>query len=425
VKEKKEFYENSLKNGYEFTTNDGFVKKIKSLGIRIPMIPPITDGPWGLKSPGIFFWMGKYFSYYEQDVEILSLLTRARHCLTMADFLVNSAGFKLDPKQVSDFNYLIKRGFKFLATGQVSDATGWVPTMNEMYYGIDHALSAYYLGKRVLEQIAAKFNLNGSIIDTYNKKIIPEVNIKEAIQKDPFLRIGLTGEKYEVQIEVADKKKPSQNGVALKQKHLLGEILYQELTPIVTETELPPFINYHVVASDSSMRWIKLTDTAWRLNLRFMQNDINTGIKFDFADPQLLKFSPALMDDKIFELDYPKLQATYLYLPLPNGLINVAEDVWVIKHNDQGHIGVKADFEHKTIEFLIETSLMAVAGREQLDIEVEQNWTFTIFKGSKEDAIKIAQMINIRPIKPILYPEWIYGNNELAPWVRFTRMVTK
>ncbi|MHA1338365.1 MAG: hypothetical protein ACTSRZ_00505 [Promethearchaeota archaeon] len=448
--QKLELYDKAIENGVQFTTTAEFVAEIEKLGIKKPKLSSITDGPWGLGKPGVYQWMGFYFSYYELDAEIMSLNFRARTILLMAEFLVNYTKEQIKEGGLENFSakylkrldYLLKRGWKFLATAQVSDSTGWVPTLNEVWFSVDYSLSAFYLGERIIKelvkQLSRSLGISIEAIDLYNQRIISRDNdnnskLKNLIKEDPVIRRVLSAQKF-INEELREKyqKDPMK-------RNILSEILFEEITPICNKDDLPEEIKQleikcigsggsgiaSINASSTSERWIKLDENCWRAEFCFIQNEIKTGIQLDFFDDQFLIYSPSLLDDKLIKHDYSKWRCPYLFLPLPNGLVNIGNGFWIIKHNDQNHIAPKIDFENKKIEFLLETNLMALGGREQLDIDVEQNWAFTIFKGSETEALELARAINITPIKPINYPKWIYGGNILAPWTRFTRMVTK
>jgi len=426
--EKLKFYDECIREGIQFTTTQEFVSEIEKLGISKPKLPPITDGPWGLGKPGVYQWMGFYFSFYELDAEIMSLNYRARTILLMAEFLLeyikNQRICKeCDEDFIKQLEYFIKRSWKFLAIAQVSDSTGWVPTLNEVWYSIDYALSAFYLGQKVIEQLIKRFELQIEIIDTYRKKFINHNEVEKCIKEDKLIRRVVSGQ------FIIDDKLREENVRDSRLRNACKEFIFENITPIINKekisTEELSQLNLECLSSNKREEFIQLDENCWKYQVSFLQNDTKTGIRLNLLESRNLIYSPSLMDDRLIVHDYTKWIAPYLFLPLPNGLIYIGDGFWIIKHNDQNHVALKIDFEGKKLEFLLETNLMALAGREQLDIEVEQNWCFTIFKGNEKEALELANAINIFPIRHVKYPSWIYGNNILAPWTRFTRMVTK
>ena len=103
-------------------------------------------------------------------------------------------------------------------------------------------------------------------------------------------------------------------------------------------------------------------------------------------------------------------------------MINLAPDWWVIKHNDCAHVACRVNFVDHKIEFMSMMNMMALAGREAMDVELTQNWQFTIVHGTADDALQWAKRINLFPIVPAGYPIW---PTIPEPWIPFTRMVTR
>jgi hypothetical protein len=365
-----EMFEAERADGTKFTTTHEFVQEMAALGIEKPAIHPIPDGPWGLQKPGVFQWMGLYFSFYELDVELRSLAFRSRAILLAGETLVEMA-----ENQCIDVDQqlaLLRRGWEKQINSEVSDASGWVPTLIEMFYGIDNALNAFFLGEKVCRMLRPKLGLTDEAIDTLRKEAVPKESLTQP----------------------------------------------EEPVDLVDEW------GFELIGPKKAWKCVQLVPETYRLDTSYIHTDIDTGVKFTFNDPENLCYSPSLMDDEV--ISHPL--ATYspdcrhLYLPLPNGLINIASDWWVIKHNDTSHVACKVDFVNHKLEFMTLMNLMAVSGRDALGVELPQNWHFTIVHGTAAEALQLATRINLFPIVIADYPVW---PTKPEPWIPFTRMVTK
>ncbi|MFX0098859.1 MAG: hypothetical protein ACFFCS_04710, partial [Candidatus Hodarchaeota archaeon] len=106
-----------------------------------------------------------------------------------------------------------------------------------------------------------------------------------------------------------------------------------------------------------------------------------------------LIFSPALMEDTLFENDLSeyKINETIgkTFLPLPSGLIGLGKNTYLIKHNDyfNTHIAATVDFRNKRVGFLQDCP----------PSQLKSRWKFSFIKGSKESVIKRANQLNVHP----------------------------
>jgi hypothetical protein len=119
-----------------------------------------------------------------------------------------------------------------------------------------------------------------------------------------------------------------------------------------------------------------------------------TGIMFPFWENKVI-FSPACMENKLCKYDLKEFDFTRTWLPLPNGLIGLGKDFYIIKHNNYGdtHIACTLDFDRKPASacFLL---LNPPMGR-------SFHWRFSIFQGSETEALDVANKINVYPTKKV------------------------
>ena len=74
-----------------------------------------------------------------------------------------------------------------------------------------------------------------------------------------------------------------------------------------------------------------------------------------------------------------------IFLPLTNGLIAANSDTYLIKHNDTMHVACCIDKERRQIRFQVENT------------NASHNWTMTLFRGTEENALQLANAINVWP----------------------------
>ncbi len=103
-----------------------------------------------------------------------------------------------------------------------------------------------------------------------------------------------------------------------------------------------------------------------------------------------LAYSPGLIEDEV--RSYPLDAFTFLedeaYLPLPNGLIGLGDDRWVIKHVRETHIAARISPSDDHVRFID-------AALREGDTPT---WAFEYFEGTAEEALAIANRINVHPL---------------------------
>jgi hypothetical protein len=376
IAQKKELYDWGLEHGVHFTTTNEFIHEITKLGIEKPQLKPIPDGPWGLEKPGMFQWQGFYFSYYELDVEMRSLEYRSRAMLLAAEALMDIA--RSQRHNIEIYEIMLDRGWKKQINSEVSDSSGWVPTLPEMYYGIDNAITAFYWGEKICRDLRTLLKLTDESIDTDGKKIISS-------QKADTTKI-----------------------------------------PPIDSSYVPKEIIPEFLGPNQSISWTKCENNIYQLDFAFIHADIECGLRFRFLE-DILQYSPALMDFELVKrpFSFYSPECTHLYLPLPNGLISLGNEWWVIKHNDCCNVTAKVDFKNRKIEFVMLMNIMALGGREELGIEIDHHWKFTLLKGTPKEALSKARKINLFPVVPPQYKLWETVGKKPYPWIPFTRMVSK
>jgi hypothetical protein len=122
-----------------------------------------------------------------------------------------------------------------------------------------------------------------------------------------------------------------------------------------------------------------------RIILNFTPYANYSGIEFGLETDKLI-FSPALMENEIVMYKLDVFNPGLIYLPLPNGIIGLREDLFIIKHNEFMNIACCIDKEKSKIRFAVSNPK-----------KKQTYWVLTVFNGVAEDALSLAERINISP----------------------------
>ncbi|MDP6945178.1 MAG: hypothetical protein QF464_13605, partial [Myxococcota bacterium] len=144
--------------------------------------------------------------------------------------------------------------------------------------------------------------------------------------------------------------------------------------------------------------WYEYSPTHWRYELHF-----GAALAEDDCDPcdprlvevrfartgESLAYCPGLIEDEVrtYALGDFVFQNGEVYLPLPNGLIGLGGDLWIIKHTREQHIAARVAPDEMSVAFIDATP----------QVLTEDVWVFDLVEGSAEDALAIANRINLHP----------------------------
>ena len=133
-------------------------------------------------------------------------------------------------------------------------------------------------------------------------------------------------------------------------------------------------------------RWDNTNKNIQRIVINYKPNSKKTGVEFDLPSNKIL-YSPALIEDKTVKLDLAEFNPAQLYLPLPNGLLGIEDKLFIIKHNEFMNICCCIDKSASKIRYEIENPKPMFV-----------TWVLTVIKGSKKEALGLANRINISPL---------------------------
>ena len=335
--------------GWKHTTITDYVHQLAGIGVTLPTAPPLLDGTWQPASTdSIHRWLGGRSQANvndEQDNRIRAGNAVARMHVDATQVLVDAArdaGHSSD-----DWDREMHEIWRALWHAQVSDASGVNPWRGEVLWCL---------------------GLN-----------------EEAIARSEALRdelLGALGWQH-VQLDLASREATS-----------IDEIPTGE-PPATTD----PWFDVALRADGrtTEIEWFEAggEDRA-RLEISFSVADECEGCDpkrieahFPFTGTTIA-YSPGLIEDEVRAYDFSEFSwlLDEVYLPLPNGLISLGDDLWLIKHTRAVHIAARLSPSDEFVRF-IDAAIWA---------ETADHWVFDVFRGSAEDALAAANRINIDPV---------------------------
>jgi len=318
--------------GYQLMTVSDFVEQLKLLNIVPPALPRVPEGAWNMKDcRGVYQWMGFYASPYEMDVEIRSLTFKSRKYTLGALSFIKWA--KEKGYDVSSEENILNKTIKHQLLAEVSDSTGWSPTFVEVGYSIKEAHLAIFYSLKVINSLKKKCNITEKIvINTRDDTVTP----------------------------------------------------FREQQVKMNETKLPITIDF--VGNDVSTKCYTLDKYEYLIKVELKPRGGVAGFKVPLHTNYII-YSPSLADDEVTTLNLGEYSCEKLYLPLPNGLLGLDKETFIIKNNETMHLAAIVDKHQKFVGFLTEG----------VPDYREFKWEFYVIKGSAEQALNKALEINIYP----------------------------
>lgn len=325
--------------GNAIVSIEEYVERLKSWGIKGEPLKPTLDSLRGVKGNDyrtLFLWLGINATPLESDLEVRSYNFQTRKLVLAAETFLGVAEreFGLD---VGKERKLLILAWKAQLRAEVSDASGTVPIRREVLSGFKKSVEAADLAEKIIEII--KQRLGWSRV-----KIDPLENTALEMPADPE-----TQPVYEKCIPPLEISTP-----------LLSKIVCKKTSPDVWEIEVGIF----------------------------NANPLGT-IKVSFPRfEETVIYSPALLEDRVLRYELSLFDFKRVYLGLPNGLIGLGKDWYVIKHNEVNHTSVRISKNEPLITFLYKWPWSLSTYK----------WKFTLIHGSQAEALRLAQKINVSPV---------------------------
>ena len=296
---------------------------------------PLLDGSWNMiKSQGGFVWTGLNHSVHEDCLLVRNINWRSRTQLLGVETLINILKEKMN---IAEFNSSIIKAWKFQLLAEISDATGWFPEKCEVLFGIQQSENVLNLITQMVAIIKLKFNIAHVLIDTMDNCLL----------------------------ERADFYSNTERRILKSKKLFIKE-------PLIT-------------GGDGQMKFYQLNDMTQIIIGDYLPCASSFNILFEFNNAYL-NYSPALMEASVVNWPLAIFKANNINLALPNGLIGINEELFLIKHNQFLNISGQINKSLKQLNFEIYNPP-----------SYNVHFVFTVFKGVVGEALDLANRINIFP----------------------------
>ncbi|MHA1791061.1 MAG: hypothetical protein ACTSVI_00365 [Promethearchaeota archaeon] len=381
-------YINRHKNGYKTEFCTKYVEVLQDKKIKPEPLPIVLDGSWNYPSyGGVYLWMGRYRFWWEKDGYVRSHTYKTREMLLAANTMLNE--LKNPPEY---FKNQYKLGWKHLLLAEVSDSTGQSPVPTEVKYSFMESNKARTIAKNIISWAKNKLGYEKDsklLINTKDNSItlLDNEQLKEVLNNNKGTPSSL-------------KKLKEDIGDLGMQVFNMKRLTFKITKRPINEND-PSHVEYYFNLDFQGKPTRFLTrllsiirqNTNFSYHQKYDEHFSNyVGISFKWLENKFI-FSPALMEESIQEI--PTSQFKILdtigktFLPLPNGLIGLGNDIYIIKHNNHGntHIAATLDLKKMSIGFI----------QDGPPSQLKSRWKFSIIKTNKKDAVNRAIEINVLP----------------------------
>jgi len=337
--------------GFRIATIEEYVTWAKQNGLQQDPLPPMLDGTWQPPSTNSMRrWLGGSglvdIGYAcERDNLVLTRNVQARHWLEVAETLVTEAEAQ-DLIEAGSFDEALVGCWKDMLLAEVTDATGINPFINEINYGLSHASAARECADDLIMAVAPQIGGPFLQIDTRSGEVV-KVDDLPSEATTPAEPLFAKTDGFEVNA--------AGRGTEVEWTNLLG----QE--------------NIH-----------KVTINAYEPGNHERNLEVVFPLKLDG-----FYLTPGLVEDEAFFHSFSEFefQEGAISLPVANGLVGLDTDLWLIKQTSTVHIAATFLMDGR-VRFIDDT----------LDPEDGASWTFWILEGSEQDALELADRLNLHPV---------------------------
>lgn len=341
--------------GYKITSITDYVRQLELRGVEKKAAPPLVDGTWQPPSTdSIHRWLGgrsQAFVGADEDNRVRAGNAVARMHVAALQVLTDFAASEgvLGDADVAQADAAL--AWEGLWRAEVSDCSGVNPWRGEVLFGV-----------RTNEWLM-------------NYTAQQEATLLAALGK-PHARVDL----------------------ATREVTLLDSLpAVGNSPPPVASGPLTPAV--HGDGRQVTPRWFQVGPSTWRYVVEFSpaaQDETCTdcdyrlvSVSFPRTEDALL-YTPGLAEGEVLDQPFDAFHFLdgHVYLPLANGLIGVGGDLWVVKHVRQVHIAARVGPAHPDVDFIDAT----------IPSDEGVTWTFEVFQGSQDDALALANRLNLTPV---------------------------
>jgi hypothetical protein len=333
-------YEDGLQamadQGYVIGGIGEYVAALEDAGIAPTAAPRLLDGTWQPDSTaGVSMWLGRGGLWRKSERD-----NHVRTLNAMAHREIEAAETMAAAAGL-DRPVEIDEAWRQLAIGETSDGSGINPYRGETEFSIASSAEAIRLARDVIDEGKASLQLERALVDTSTGEVV----------EGEFAWTGDPVDEGPVEVAVYGKKR------------------YDE------------------------SRWFKVSEDppTWRLEIAFSDSRNKKARElyavFPLTGPKILT-TTALDDERVQAYPWADFVFPYYYLPAPIGLIGLGDNLWVIKDMANVHVAAR-----------IEPGVSGVRFEDLTAPWFETiTWIFYLVQGSAEDALALADRVNVHPV---------------------------
>lgn len=312
--------------GWKLVTVEAFARRAVELGVEQVPLPRTVDGTWQPKDTrNVGRWMGDagLWNGIDGEADNLVLTTNAR-----VGRLVRTAESLLaalhaeEEEGLGALDAKLATAWRELLLAQVSDSTGWNPWVGELNYSLAHAALAEAAARSILDD------------DLLALRILPA-------HPAPTLA-GATAP-----VEVTAKGRR----ISTRWQQRTGTGIFE----------------------------LEVTTAATTVDARTLQ------LSFARTHDRAV-FCATLEDGQVTDFPLSDVVADPLVIPAANGLVGLADDLFLIKRTDSVHVAVHLPQAEKHVTLIDMTGPIEPF-----------TWRFLVVRGTKEQAVAAALAENLAP----------------------------
>lgn len=323
--------------GWRIASASELTRFLGEAGIEPEPFPEVMETARQANSQNVFLWMGKQVHPLEDDHEVLSRAYRARTEVLAAEVAVESLA---RTAEASEERALVRRAWSKALAAQVSDATGWTPLPIEVRTSLADSDEAIRLAREATEKVKARLGCRWLSIDTGSGEVRP------------------IGER-----PAEDEGRPVDSG--------------------------PAFVTIDGPVVGERVAWTDHGGGRTDVKIEFLTPAgllAPVEVSFERARGRFA-YAPALVEDRLREVDLDAQPFDHIWLALPSGLVRLRPGLYLVKHCRAGHIAARAGKADTKVAFTLDRPAIK-----------RYRFRFSLFEGEERGALELARKINTNPV---------------------------
>lgn len=317
--------------GYKITTVSRYVAALAAV-VPAADPPPLLDGTWQPNSTdGTLRWLGGLGIWPdERDNDVRTLAALAHRELLLAETIAARAGLQVSEE--------LAAGFRLLALGEVSDATGINPFRGEVEYGLAHCTESLRIARSIIRRGRAALQLDDAGTSVLIDSSTGQVTAGTPPGAPPVVAQG----PIELQLMAGDRP--------------------------------------------TTVTWRRIDDSHHIAAIHFGAGAENVVSATLPGQPGDIEYTPALTTTPVA---LPRAAFTFDHyeLALADGLIGLGGGLYAVKDLSRVHLAARIEKNRGAVTFLDQT----------LPASEEATWVFHLIRGDAAMAAAVARGLNLQP----------------------------